>query len=214
MGFDKLFAPLCGKPLLAFTLSVFERTHSVTEMIIVGPANRLAEIEKLARVIAPKKMRTLTAGGEQRQDSVRAGLRCVNADAEFVAIHDAARPLVTPELIERVYATARQHGAAAVAEAVTDTLKRAGNDLAVSGSVDREGVFAMQTPQIFSRDLIEQAYRVLAEKNVSVTDEVSAVELLGRKVVLVRNADFNPKITFPRDFALAEFVLGHRGRSR
>lgn len=212
MGFDKLLAPLCGKPLVAFALAAFDQTPAVTEIVVVAHADRLGEIEKIARATAPQKLRGVVAGGEHRQDSVRAGLNEVGAAAKYVAVHDAARPLTTPELIERVFAKAQEHGAAAVAEPVSDTLKRAGEGFVVQGSVDRQGVFAMQTPQIFRRDLIEEAYRAVAEKQMLVTDEVSAVELLGQAVVLVPNLDFNPKITFPRDFALAEFVLGQRSQ--
>ncbi|PYK85155.1 MAG: 2-C-methyl-D-erythritol 4-phosphate cytidylyltransferase, partial [Verrucomicrobia bacterium] len=95
-----------------------------------------------------------------------------------------------------------------------DTLKRADVDLAVKESVDRNGVYGMQTPQIFSRKMLEEAYQVVAKKKVSVTDEVSAVELLGRKVALVPNHDFNFKITYPRDLPMAEFVLKQRAANK
>jgi 2-C-methyl-D-erythritol 4-phosphate cytidylyltransferase len=136
-----------------------------------------------------------------------------------VAVHDAARPLITPEQIERVFQQCAKHGAAALAEPVNDTLKRADSDpfdsrsgqaLHVSGSVDRDQLYAMQTPQIFERRLIEEAYRSVCAKNIFVTDEVSAVERMGRRVVLVVNGDFNFKITYPRDLPLADFVLKQR----
>jgi 2-C-methyl-D-erythritol 4-phosphate cytidylyltransferase len=142
---------------------------------------------------------------------VRAGLDHLNLKSDFVAVHDAARPMITPEKITRVFDVCRTTGgAAALAEPINDTLKRADLDLAVKESVDRNGVYAMQTPQVFARKLLEEAYRLVAKKNVSVTDEVSAVELLGCKVVLVPNHDFNFKITYPRDLPLAEFVLKQR----
>jgi len=136
-------------------------------------------------------------------------------------VHDAARPMITPEKITCVFEAARKHGAATLAEPINDTLKRAdlvavaasaeeAVDLTIKESVDRDGVYGMQTPQIFARKLLEEAYRAVAKKKVSVTDEVSAVELLGRKVVLVPNHDFNFKITYPRDLPLAEFVLKQR----
>jgi 2-C-methyl-D-erythritol 4-phosphate cytidylyltransferase len=161
----------------------------------------------------------VVAGGVEREDSVRIGLDHIDASADFVAVHDAARPLITPEKITRVFQVCRQHGAAALAEPVTDTLKRAhvdpfdsrsGQVLTVTESVDRDQLFAMQTPQIFARELLVQAYEAVTAKKMSVTDEVSAAEQLGRKVVLVPSQDFNFKITYPRDFALAEFVLRER----
>lgn len=208
MGFDKLFAPLGDKPVVAHTIDAFERTPCVDEIVLVGRGDTLPELRKLLR--GQTKVRQLVAGGARRQDSVRAGLQAADPRAEYVAIHDAARPLITPDKITRVFEAARMHGAASLAEPVTDTLKRADVDLAVTGSVEREQVYAMQTPQAFARELIVQAYDALAAKNAVVTDEVSAVEQLGRKVVLVPNQDFNFKITYPRDFLLAEFVFRQR----
>jgi 2-C-methyl-D-erythritol 4-phosphate cytidylyltransferase len=118
--------------------------------------------------------------------------------------------LVSPEQIERVFAQARIHGAAALAEPINDTLKRADADLVVTEPVERRQVYAMQTPQIFERELIEEAYRTVSAEDISVTDEVSAVERLRCKVALVLNDEFNFKITYPRDLSLAEFVLTQR----
>src|SRR5581483_11158256 len=132
------------------------------------------------------------------------------APAGYVAIHDAARPLVTVKIIERVFAKAQETNAASSAEAINDTLKRADVDLVVKESVDRHQLFAMQTPQIFERSLIEDAYRAVFVKNLRITDEVSAVERFGRKVSLVLNDDFNFKVTYERDLKLAEMVLRAR----
>jgi 2-C-methyl-D-erythritol 4-phosphate cytidylyltransferase len=212
MGFNKLFATIAGKPVIAHAIQAFERSRSVTEIIIVAREDQHDEIRELARAKSFKKVRSIIAGGEHRQDSVRAGLDRLDDEAKYVAVHDAARPLVTPEQIERVYAQCRVHGAAALAEPINDTPKRANVDLMITASVDRHQLYAMQTPQIFERGLIEEAYRAVYAGNVSVTDEVSAVERLGRKVVLVLNEDFNFKITYPRDLALAEFVLKQRAQ--
>ena len=210
MGFDKLLALLGDKPVVAHTLDAFEQTGSVDEIILVARAERVSEFEELVRQAAFKKVRDVVAGGTQRQDSVRAGLERLGPEAAYVAVHDAARPLVTPEQIERVFALARQHGAAALAEPVTDTLKRADENQFVTGGVDREGLYAMQTPQIFSRKLLVDAYAAVAENNLSITDEVSAVEQFGAKVLLVANDEFNVKITYPRDLLLAQSVLTRR----
>jgi len=209
MGFDKLFALVSGKPIIAHTIAAFERTSCVEEIILVGRADGLGELQKI--IGQPTKVKQIVAGGAERSDSVRAGLDHLNLKSDFVAVHDAARPMITPEKITRVFDVCRTTGgAAALAEPINDTLKRADLDLAVKESVDRNGVYAMQTPQVFARRLLEEAYRLVAKKNISVTDEVSAVELLGCKVVLVPNHDFNFKITYPRDLPLAEFVLKQR----
>jgi 2-C-methyl-D-erythritol 4-phosphate cytidylyltransferase len=208
MGFDKLVAPLGGKPVIAHTVDAFERAACVDEIILVGRNDNLSELQKI--VSQQTKVRQVVAGGALRQDSVRVGLEHVDPAADFVAVHDAARPLITPEKITRVFEAARIHGAAALAEPITDTLKRVDADLFVRQSVDRDRLYAMQTPQVFARQLLLEAYDAVTAKNISVTDEVSAVEHLGRKVVLVPNQDFNFKITYPRDFLLAEFVIKQR----
>ena len=210
MGFDKLLALLGDKPVLAHTIDAFERTDSVKEIILVARSERLAEFEELVRQSDFKKVRRVVAGGKHRQDSVRAGLETIDASADYVAVHDAARPLVMPEQIERVLTAAREKGAAALAEPVTDTLKRADENGLVTGGVSRDGLYAMQTPQIFARELLERAYAGVATNNLSVTDEVSAVEHLGEKVVLVPNDEWNVKITYPRDLFLAQAALARR----
>jgi 2-C-methyl-D-erythritol 4-phosphate cytidylyltransferase len=210
MGFDKLLALLGDRPVLAHTIEAFERTPSVHEIILVAREERVPEFEGLVAQNRFQKVRPVVPGGAQRQDSVRAGLERVAARSGFIAVHDGARPLVMPEQIERVFACAREHGAAALAEPVTNTLKRAGESGLVTEGVAREGLFAMQTPQIFSRDLLVSAYAGVAAKNLSITDEVSAVEHLGAKVFLVPNDEFNFKITYPRDLILAQSVLTRR----
>ena len=212
MGFDKLFAPIAGTPMIAYTIDAFERTPCVDEIILVGRTDSLPEFQKL--LPAKTKVSNIVPGGAERHDSVRAGLEKVNRSSEFVAVHDAARPMITPEKIERVFEACREHGAATLAEPITDTLKRVDVDLIVTSSVDRHQLYAMQTPQIFKRDLLESAYRKAAEKEIAVTDEVSAVELVRHKVMLVPNQDFNFKITYPRDFLLAEFVLRQRAGNK
>src|ERR1043166_3968300 len=123
LGFDKLFAPVGGKPVIAHTIDAFERTACVDEIVLVGRSDSLGELRKLLR---PKsKVGQVIAGGRERQDSVRIGLDRIDSDADFVAVHDAARPLITPDKITRVFEVCREHGAAALAEPVTDTLKRA-----------------------------------------------------------------------------------------
>jgi 2-C-methyl-D-erythritol 4-phosphate cytidylyltransferase len=208
MGFDKVFAPLGGKPVIAYTIDAFERTDCVDEIILVGRSDSLPEFRKI--LPAKTKVRQIVAGGAFRHDSVQAGLEHLDPAADFVAVHDAARPLITPEKITRVFDACRASGAAALAEPITDTLKRADANLVVTKSVDRDQLFAMQTPQIFARELLIDAYKAVAAQRISVTDEVSAVEHLGRKVVLVPNQDFNFKMTYPRDFQLAEFVFKQR----
>jgi len=211
MGFDKLFAQIVGKPVIAHSLNAFARTGSVNEIIVVAQEDRHRDIEQIVRDENLNNVRAIVRGGEHRHDSVRAGLATVSGDAEYIAVHDAARPLVTPQQIEHVFEKCRYFGAASLAEPIGDTVKRADVDLRVAQSVDRHELYAMQTPQIFERKILEQAYQVVSEKMLLVTDEVSAVELIGRKAALVVNDEFNFKITYPRDLSLAGFILRQRG---
>jgi 2-C-methyl-D-erythritol 4-phosphate cytidylyltransferase len=210
MGFDKLFAPIAGKPVIAHTIDAFQRAKCVNAIIVVAREDRHDEIKTLVRDENFEKVQSIIPGGKHRQDSVRAGLNRLDLATRWIAVHDAARPLITAEQIELVFQECERHGGAALAEPINDTLKRADTNLIVTGSVDRHQLYAMQTPQIFERQLIEEAYRAVYTQNISVTDEVSAVERIGRKVVLVVNDDFNFKITYPRDLQIAEFVLQQR----
>jgi len=212
MGFDKLFATVAGRPVIAHTIRAFERAGCVDGIIVVAREDRLTELKKIVRDEKLKKVRSIITGGKHRQDSVGAGLDQLDAATEYVAVHDAARPLITAEQIELVLEQCRTHSAASLAEPISDTLKYADPAFFVTGSVDRHQLYAMQTPQVFEQRLIEDAYRAVYEENASVTDEVSAVERLGRKVVLVPNTYLNFKITYPPDLALAEFVLKQRSR--
>lgn len=213
MGFDKLFAVIAGESVIAHAIRAFEGAASVSEIVVVGREKQHDEIRKITSGAGFKKIAAILPGGERRQDSVRAGLDRIDPDAKYVAVHDAARPLITPKQIERVLEQCRLHGAAALAQPVNDTLKRGDADLLVVGAVDRHQLYAMQTPQIFERKLIEDAYRAVYAENILVTDEVSAVERLGRKIALVLNDDFNFKITYPRDLPVADLILRERAKN-
>jgi 2-C-methyl-D-erythritol 4-phosphate cytidylyltransferase len=141
---------------------------------------------------------------------VQAGLTELTENSEFVAVHDAARPLITPREIERVFSAARKHGAAVLATPIADTLKFADANQVVSGSIDRQNVFAMQTPQIFRRASLLEAYERVGRNSLIVTDEVSAIEHAGGSIVIVQAQDHNLKITYAGDLPIAEFILKQR----
>lgn len=201
MGLDKTFALLAGKPVIAHSLAAFAAAECVDEIILVGRAELLGALRDLAG------SHRVVEGGAQRQDSVAAGLRALEASCKYVAVHDAARPLIEPAQIAGVCEAARAYGGAALVAPVTETLKRADAERFVIGSIEREGVYAMQTPQIFRRDWLEEAYALVAREKVSITDEVSALQRAGRRVFFVENTRPNLKITYPSDLALAEFFL-------
>lgn len=200
MGFDKLLAPLSGKPVLQWSIEAFARSEQVNEIIIVCPEDRYAQLDLSSLAKSVQRI----DGGRDRHDSVAAGLSLVSESIDFVAVHDGARPLITVEQIERVYSEAILHQSAASAKKVTETVKRANADGFVISSVDRENLWLMETPQIFNASLLNQAYDQVMASGERVTDEVSAMDLMGQKTQLVTNATANPKITFPEDIAQAE----------
>ena len=215
MGFDKLFAPLSGKPVLWHSLKAFSDCEEVDEILIVTKEDGMDEVEALVAAEKLKKVSKVIGGGEARHISVWNGLQAVNSrGSEYVAIHDGARPLTTPHLIKACLDLAKSHGAACCASQIPDTVKRASVEHMVTESVERTGLWAMQTPQVFSSGLILQAYAALMAKHEMVTDEVSAVQKLGKKIVLLKNDDWNFKITFPHDLELAEHVLELRAKKR
>ena len=207
-GFDKLLAKIAGHPVIHHTLAAFEKASCVNDVLVVS--RETAAMRHFIVKTNLRKVRRVLRGGTRRQDSVRAGLNALDNTVEFVAVHDAARPLIAAREIERVFAAARKHGAAALATPITDTLKLADADYVVRGAIDRQNVFAMQTPQIFRRDLLSQAYERVKKYSLTVTDEVSAIEHAGGKIVIVPAEDHNFKITYASDLLLAEAILKQR----
>lgn len=215
MGFDKMFAPLSGKPVIWHSLQAFEQTKEVTDIVLVAREDRIGDFETLVQDSKFKKVSKIVAGGTERHLSVWNGLQFVQAaGTEFVSIHDGARPLTTPALIRECLSMAKLHGAACCASPIPDTVKRASVEQMVSESVERTGLWAMQTPQIFATGLILQAYAAIMARSEMVTDEVSAVQKLGKRVYLLKNHDWNFKITFPHDIELAEHVLALRSKQK
>ncbi|MBL6922806.1 MAG: 2-C-methyl-D-erythritol 4-phosphate cytidylyltransferase [Akkermansiaceae bacterium] len=193
MGFDKLAALIDGNPVLWHSVRAFSSNSSITQVVVVTPPERfewLSDLgEKLHRV----------DGGKERSDSVNAGLAALNPDITHVAIHDGARPLISPQSITATFEAAQKTGAAALARRITETLKRSSPEGVTTESVSRENLWIMETPQIFSRALIKQAYQQVASGDAQITDEVSALQLLGQGTTLVENAQPNPKITVQAD---------------
>ena len=211
MGFDKLTADLAGKPVAVHSLLAFEACASVERIVLVTREERVAEFEQLGEHHCISKLKRVVAGGAERHLSVWNGIQAANANPkDYIAVHDAARPLITPAAIEACLDNAKHHGASACAVPVTDTLKRATADGAVTGSVKRDHLWAMQTPQIFQASILDRAYRQILRTEDIVTDEVSAVQKLGISVFLTRLDEPNFKITVPRDLDLARLVLESR----
>lgn len=207
-GESKVLAKLDGRPVFLHTLESFASRSDVVQQILVVSAE---DHEKIKMSFGPNlafmNVR-LVLGGKRRRDSVANGLEALAENAEFIAIHDAVRPCVTTAMIDAVFAAAVRHGAAILAAPVTGTLKRLeqGN---VAATVDRSGLFEAQTPQVFRRDWLLEAYAALRDE-VEVTDEAQALEGLGKPVRVVESDRSNLKITTAGDVSLASAILKSR----
>ena len=206
MGFDKIIAPLAGRPLVTWSLAAFEACDDIGPCVLVCAESRLEEFASLA---APyKKFQLVVPGGDERTDSVLNGLRALESRTPaLVAVHDAARPLVTPEIISQVIAAAEKWGSAVAAEPVADSLHRAASDGHLVETVSREGLWAMQTPQVAELDALRGALETSKSEGRAVTDEISALIRAGLRPQAVFHGNPNFKVTFPRDLALAGAML-------
>ena len=203
-GIDKMFADLNGMPVLEHTIRTFAYSDVIREIVVVTRPDLLEQVRELCRTYG--KVRTVVAGGNSRQESVNNGLSALSADVELVAVQDGARPLVSPEVIDRTVRAAHSYGAAAPAVPVKDTIKVAESGLAIS-TPDRSKLRAVQTPQVFDKDLLAGALLKASRENAVVTDDCSAVERLGIKVKLVEGDERNLKITTPIDLYVAKLLL-------
>ncbi|HBF17080.1 2-C-methyl-D-erythritol 4-phosphate cytidylyltransferase [Akkermansiaceae bacterium] len=193
MGFDKLAAQWRGKTILWHSVHAFSSLEEISQVIVVTPPDRFAWLADLG----PKLNQV--DGGRERSDSVAAGLTALRDEISHVAIHDGARPLVSPESIRATFAAAEANKAASLARRVTETLKRATPEGITSESVSRDNLWVMETPQVFSKGLIEKAYQSVTSSDSQITDEVSALQLLNQGTTLVENLTPNPKITIKAD---------------
>jgi len=199
-GADKLFTEVAGQPLLAHAIAPFQECASIERIVLVMAPLNLKRGRDLVERYGFTKATALVKGGERRQDSVRLGLEALGG-CDYVAVHDGARPLVTPELIARGLEAARETGAAAPALPIADTVKEAGPNGIVLRTLDRSRLWAVQTPQVFRYDLLLRAHR---EITADVTDDAAMVEALGEPVRLFEGSRANIKVTTVEDLTLIE----------
>lgn len=203
-GIDKVMAPLKGEPMIVHTVRAFESCDAVKEIVIVTREDLIAPIMELCRAFP--KVQAVVAGGSSRQQSVWQGLRALSQQVELAAIQDGARPLVSWQLIDRVVRAANSYAAAIPAIPVKDTIKIAPDGL-VESTPDRSKLRAVQTPQVFDIDLLRTALSHAEQTGAEVTDDCSAVELLGMKVKVVDGDERNLKVTTPFDLKIAEMLM-------
>jgi 2-C-methyl-D-erythritol 4-phosphate cytidylyltransferase len=207
----KQFLMLGDVPLLLHSLQVFERAACISQVILVVPKDeRERTLSEIIARYGIKKIVKVVAGGATRQESVYHGLQETDPEAEVVVVHDAVRPFVTEDLIERSIAAAQKSGGAIVAVSMKETVKQVGEDGHILHTVDRAQLWLAQTPQTFRRALLMEGYRKAEYDGFHATDEAAVMERLGHKVAIVPGRWDNIKITTPEDFQMAEAILAGR----
>lgn len=205
LHYKKPFAPLSGKAVWLYSAERFLQRPDVKQfLLVVSPEDRDEFMQRFGANVAIMGVE-LVNGGEERSDSVKAALAHVRPDIEYIAIHDAARPCLVDEWVDRVFDEAEKSGAAILANPVTSTLKRSTNGRSIGDTVPRDALWEAQTPQVFRRDLLLKAYAQLGKVNA--TDDAQVVESFGHNVSLVSNSRMNLKITTKDDLRWAEHTL-------
>lgn len=204
-GEDKQKLPLGGIPVLARTLLAFQQCASVSRIVVVTHPESMVFVQDICREWSIDKVGEIVSGGATRRLSSLAGVKAAG-ECDYIAIHDGARPLVTPDLITRVFAAAQQHKAAIPGVAVSDTIKRVDKRLAHGDLPPRDALVAVQTPQVFDATLIRGALAA-ADESREFTDDASVVEAMGMSVFVTDGDERNIKITRPSDLAVAEALL-------
>lgn len=212
-GVDKLFLPLCGKPVLFYSLRALQRSPCVSQVFLTCNERNRRKLEALVRRYRFTKVCGLIRGGVERSDSVALALEQIHNAADCVIIHDGARPLLNEWMIREGLRLARRRGSAVIATKVVDTIKRVNGRCRVKSTVDRSDLYAVQTPQIFCRKLIAGAYRHVRRKKINVTDDAAALEAHGGKVFLYEYDGPNLKITRRLDLPVAAALLEQGGTS-
>jgi len=203
-GIDKVMAPLKGEPMIARTVRAFQECDPISEIVIVTREDLILPITNLCKGMS--KVKAVVRGGSSRQESVHLGLNALSDKVKLAAIQDGARPLITWQVSDRVVRAANTYGAAAPAIPVKDTIKVVEGRV-VKNTPDRATLFAVQTPQVFDFDLLRGALKKAEQDGAQVTDDCSAVELMGFSVKIVEGDERNIKVTTPMDLKIAELLL-------
>ena len=206
---QKQFLEIGGKPVLYYSLHCFQESPLIQDIILVTGEEMISYCEQeIVKKYGFSKVRKVTAGGKERYDSVYAGLLCCQ-DTDYVYIHDGARPFITEEMVQRGYEAVKRTNACVMGMPSKDTVKLADSSGYIKETPDRKIVWNIQTPQIFSYDLIRGAYESIRKKDMTgVTDDAMVVEQeTGTKILLVEGSYQNIKITTPEDLAIAEAFL-------
>ncbi len=209
-GKTKQMMNLCGLPVIVHTLKAFQASSLVNEIIIVALKDEIPVYEEYRTAYGIDKLSKVIAGGETRQESILCGFEAISDKTDFVAIHDGARCLITPEAIDKVINEAFRKGAATAASKATDTIKRGNINGFITETIDRNEIWLAKTPQVFKTEVYRAAAYTAKEENFIATDDNSLAEHVGFQVKLVDCGNDNLKITTPTDLIFAEAILKSR----
>jgi len=204
---NKLLENVSGIPLIVYSVKAFSEINYITQIILVGNASYLEEYKKILTQYITKISIDFVIGGETRSQSVINGLKSIRKDITIAAIHDAARPLVTKELINDCYTSTLKYKSGVSASKINDTLKKTDNLNKVLKTVDRKNIWSIETPQFFLKDDIIAAYDYINKNKISVTDDAGAMESFSREVYLVESKTPNIKITHTKDLPIISYLL-------
>lgn len=210
MGSDKIMLTLGDVPVIVRTARAFQKSKFVDEIIIVTRQDNVMPIADLCHEYGLDKVKKVICGGATRAQSCLAGVSEVSKNAEYIAIHDGARPFVTEDIILRTLYAAKDYRAAIPVVPVVDTVKYV-EDNTVIGGIDREKIVRVQTPQIFEADIVKGALTKAVTDEIPVTDDSSAVEMMGVKIHTVLGDEDNIKLTTQKDMLTAVTILKQRG---
>lgn len=202
---DKVLAPLAGRPVFAYSAAAFI-TSGIADFYVLVYRDQRQMMELSCYAPTPS---VLVRGGRERQDSVMNALSVLPPDIAHVFVHDCARPLVRPEQLVALHKIVRREDAVVLAHRVTDTIKEHHGEGRLK-TLDRARLWAMETPQVFARDLLVRAYARVQDRKLRITDDAAAVEQLGHAIALLENPHPNPKLTTPEDLAYLEFLLRNK----
>ncbi len=209
---NKLLSEICGIPTIARTLLKLNSSEYIDGIIIPTREDMIGEIEAICAKYSITKLISVIKGGNTRVESVFAGVKYAGKEYDLIAVHDAARPFITAEIIDKTIEAAAQYNAAAPAVPLKDTIKKAKDGIVVE-TVPRDTLFAIQTPQVFDSDILSVALSNALENNLPITDDCSAVEATGVKVFLTSGDYFNIKITTPEDLIFAGAIAKQQERA-
>ncbi len=207
---SKQFIPLLDRPAIEYTLKAFQSCYLIKEIVVVCREQDIERIQSIVDENSFSKVSKLVLGGSSRAESVRNGVEATNEKAKYFAIHDGARPLITVEEIQRVVEASFETGAATLGTSVTDTIKIVDGFNKIESTPLRSQLRAVQTPQVFEKDLYKFALENAGDNAINFTDDCALIENMGGEVEVVKGSNENIKLTTPLDIIIAESILRTR----